>query len=298
MTVIELEGVEKSYGDLKVLKGIDLEVGSGEIFGILGPNGVGKTTLFQTIIGLLKQDSGKIKINGELNDHSKELKRKIGYLPSDVSFYEDRSARKNLEFFSDLADTDPDIDSLLEMAGLENDASRKVGEFSTGMKKRLGIAQSLIKDPEIIIYDEPTTGLDPEGKKEFKDLVRKINSEGEKTIVISSHITTEIDSLCDRFAILKDGKVVASGTKEELGDISDTDYRILIETREPEKVEEILEEDKRDFERNKDRLTVRTREDIRNQLFQKFTEEEIDIKKIELKEETLETTYLRLTSGN
>jgi len=298
MTVIELEGVKKSYGDLKVLKGIDLEVGSGEIFGILGPNGVGKTTLFQTIIGLLKQDSGKIKINGELNDHSKELKRKIGYLPSDVSFYEDRSARKNLEFFSDLADTDPDIDSLLEMAGLENDASRKVGEFSTGMKKRLGIAQSLIKDPEIIIYDEPTTGLDPEGKKEFKDLVRKINSEGEKTIVISSHITTEIDSLCDRFAILKDGKVVASGTKEELGDISDTDYRILIETREPEKVEEILEEDKRDFERNKDRLTVRTREDIRNQLFQKFTEEEIDIKKIELKEETLETTYLRLTSGN
>jgi len=184
------------------------------------------------------------------------------------------------------------------MVGLENDASRNVGEFSTGMKKRLGIAQSLIKNPEIIIYDEPTTGLDPEGKKEFKELVRKVNREEDKTIIISSHITTEIDSLCDRFAILKNGKVVASGTKEELGDISDTDYRILVETEEPEKAEEVLEEDNIDFEKNKDKFTVKTKEDIRNHLFQKFTEEKISIKKIELKEETLETTYLRLTSDN
>lgn len=295
MSLIELKDVKKSYGDFKVLKGVSFSVEDGEIFGILGPNGVGKTTLFQTIIGLLKHEEGAIKIKGREHDHSKKIKQEIGYLPSDISFYEDKTARENLEFFSDLAEKQPSLDHLLEIVGLENDAERNVGDFSTGMKKRLGIAQSMIKDPELIIYDEPTTGLDPEGKKEFKDLVKKINREKNKTIIISSHITSEIDSLCDRFAILKDGKVAASGTKEKLSKLNETKQKLKIKTKQPSKLEDILKQKNLEYEKENNLLTVKSRKDIRDQIFSEMYRREIDIRKIELDEETLESAYLRLT---
>jgi len=295
--VIELEGVEKSYGDFEVLKGIDFAVEEGEIFGILGPNGVGKTTLFQTIIGLLKQDAGEIRINGEKHTQGKKVKRKLSYLPSDISFYEGMTARRNLEFFIELAETNPDIDELLELVGLEDDADRKVKAFSTGMKKRLGIAQSLIKDPEIIIYDEPTTGLDPQGKKVFKDLARKVNRERGKTIIISSHITTEIDSLCDRFAILKDGKVAASGTKQELSNLTESDFHIKLETEDVDLAEEAVREMDLGFETHKEELKVQAGEDVRSELFEKLMDKEVKVQRFELEEQTLESTFLKLTGG-
>jgi ABC-2 type transport system ATP-binding protein len=296
--VIELKGVEKSYEDFDVLKGINFAVEEGEIFGILGPNGVGKTTLFQTVLGLLKQDKGEIKINGETHGHGKEVKQKLSYLPSDISFYEDMTARRNLEFFTELAGTDPNIEELLDLVGLDDDADRKVKAFSTGMKKRLGIAQSLIKDPEIIIYDEPTTGLDPQGKKVFKDLARKVNKERGKTIIISSHITTEIDSLCDRFAILEDGKVAASGTKKELSNLTESGFHIKLETEDVELAEEVFKKRDLDFETCKKELTIQAGKDVRSELFEKLVEKGVEIQRFELEEQTLESTYLKLTGGS
>ncbi|MFQ3275484.1 MAG: ABC-2 type transport system ATP-binding protein [Candidatus Nanohaloarchaea archaeon] len=295
MPAIELEDVEKSYGDFPVLKGLSLSVEEGEIFGILGPNGVGKTTLFQTVIGLLRPDAGSIKIDGEEHDHGKEIKRKISYLPADISFYEDMTARKNLEFFAELTEEEPDIEELLELVNLESDAKRKVGDFSTGMKKRLGIAQSLIKDPEIIIYDEPTTGLDPQGKKQFKDLAKKVNSERGKTLLISSHITTEIDSLCDRFAILKDGKVVESGTREELSGIEGSEINIIVETENQDEASEVLEKNGFEFSQDGKDIRVTVEEEHRSEIFDLLVENNTGVRKIELEEESLETTYLRLT---
>lgn len=292
-----MEGVKKSYGDFEVLKGIEFSVKEGEIFGILGPNGVGKTTLFQTVLGLLRQDSGTIKIKGTEHTQSKEIKKKIGYLPSDISFYEGMTARENLEFFTELAKTDPDLDDLLELVGLEKDSDRAVGDFSTGMKKRLGIAQSMIKDPEIIIYDEPTTGLDPQGKKAFKDLVKKINRERGKTVIISSHITTEIDTLCDRFAILSDGKVEACGTRQELNNETDTDSYIRLKTDDVEASEEILEDMGLEYEAGKKKFEILAEDDIRSELFDRLMEKEIEVDAFEMEEETLETTYLKLTGG-
>ena len=295
--IIELEGVEKSFGDFEVLKGIDFSVEEGEIFGILGPNGVGKTTLFQTVLGLLRQDSGTIKIKGTEHTQSKEIKKKIGYLPSDISFYEGMTARENLEFFTELAKTDPNLDDLLELVGLENDSNRAVGDFSTGMKKRLGIAQSMIKDPEIIIYDEPTTGLDPQGKKAFKDLVKKINRERGKTVIISSHITTEIDTLCDRFAILSDGKVEACGTRQELNNETDTDSYICLKTDDVEASEEILDDMDLEYEAGKKKFEILAEDDIRSELFNQLMEKDVEVDAFEMEEETLETTYLKLTGG-
>ena len=295
--VLELEGVEKSYGDFEVLKGIDFSVKQGEIFGILGPNGVGKTTLFQTVLGLLKQDAGEIRINGNKHSKGKKVKQKLSYLPSDISFYEGMTARRNLEFCTELAGTNPDIEELLELVGLEDDADRKVKAFSTGMKKRLGIAQSLIKDPEIVIYDEPTTGLDPQGKKVFKDLAKKINRERGKTIIISSHITTEIDSLCDRFAILENGKVAASGTKKELSNLTDSDFHIKVETDEPELAKKVVDEMDLESDLHKKELVVQAGEDVRSDLFRKFVQKGVEIQSFELEQQTLESTFLKLTGG-
>ncbi len=301
MAAIEMEDVEKSYGDHEVLKGFNLEVREGEIFGLLGPNGVGKTTLFQTVIGLLKQDGGTIKIDGDPHDEGKKIREKIGYLPSDISFYGGMDARENLEYFSELADKNPDIDELLELVGLENDTDRNVGAFSTGMKKRLGIAQSLIKDPEIIIYDEPTTGLDPEGKRKFRKHVEKINKEKGKTVIISSHITTEISPLCDRFGIMKDGEIVACGTKSELSQLVDSDLGIEITVGDVEKAERIVEdseiEAEVEAEQDKNKMIVKSDDDTRSELFGVLTEKGVEVKSLDLEEKTLETAYMQLTEA-
>lgn len=194
-----------------------MEIHGGEVYGLLGPNGSGKTTLFQTMMGQLNPTSGKVEILGEdaFKDTFK-VSKEVAFLPADIRFYENLTARKNLEYLADLVEEDPDIEELLELVNLGDVADKKVSGFSHGMQKRLGIAQTLIKDPEIILFDEPTTGLDPERKEDFKDLVTEINEERGITIVISSHILHELEDICDRIGILKDGNIETSGDPEEL----------------------------------------------------------------------------------
>ncbi|MFB6213529.1 MAG: ABC transporter ATP-binding protein [Candidatus Nanohaloarchaea archaeon] len=294
MTVIELEDVYKSYGDLDVLTGVDLAVEQGEIYGILGPNGAGKTTLFQTMLGLLKQDSGSIRINGSSNLSGKEVKRHVGYLPSDVNFYGEMTGRENLRYFAALADQDPDFDELLGLVDLGDDADRRVGDYSTGMKKRLGIAQSLIKQPDIAIYDEPTTGLDPEGKNKFRRHVEKINREKDMTVIISSHITGEISPLCDRFGILADGIIKASGTKEELSEEAGSDIEIEVEVEDPGKAEQVFGSMGIDFQRDGNSFELQAQED-RQRIVRELADAGAGVKGFRLKESTLEKTYLELT---
>ena len=293
MPALELENVHKSYGKHQVLKGVNLSVEKGEIFGLLGPNGAGKTTLFQTVIGMLRHDKGAIKINDRPNNIGKEVKKEIGYLPSDINFYEDMDSVENLEFFAQLAETDPDIEQLLELVGLQDDKHRNVGEYSTGMKKRLGVAQALVKDPEIAIFDEPTTGLDPEGKNKFRHHIEKINEEKDMTIIISSHITTEISSLCDRFGILTEGVIKASGTKEELSDKVDSSNRTSVTVDSPEKAQEIFEEAEIDYSREGRKFLLETGEEQR--MLDILYEEGVKIKSFESEEASLEAAYLNLT---
>lgn len=296
MGILELDEVKKSYGEHKVLKGVNLEVEEGEIYGLLGPNGAGKTTLFQTIMGLLKPDSGSIMIHGQEHNQGKDIKREIGYLPSDISFYGDMSARENLKYFANLADKEPDIDQLLELVDLVEDQHRNVGDFSTGMKKRLGIAQSLIKDPKIAIYDEPTTGLDPEGKNKFRKHVEKINREKNMTVIISSHITGEISPLCDRFGILTEGKIKVSGTQEELGKEAGTGLHIDIEANKPENAAKVLDDLEVDYNQQGQSFTVKS-DSKRSTILDKLVENDSDITEFNVSESTLESTYLRITGG-
>jgi ABC-type multidrug transport system ATPase subunit len=228
---LELRGIHRSYGDIQVLKGVDLELREGETYGLLGPNGAGKTTLFRCMLGLLTPDSGQVLIDGEEFDFSREKRSQLGYLPSDVSFYGNLTAEENMRFFADLVDSPPSIDELLEQVGLAEDQDRKVKEFSTGMKKRLGIAQSLLRQPDIMVYDEPTTGLDPEGKKRFRRQIRRVTEDEEVTVLVSSHITGEIEPVCDRFGILADGEIQVSGTKQEISREEETRIQL---SREPD----------------------------------------------------------------
>jgi len=290
--VLKIERVYKSYGRHKVLKGVNLNVEKGEIYGLLGPNGAGKTTLFQTVIGMLRHDSGTITIDGEPNTAGKQIKADIGYLPADINFYEDMNAVQNLEFFADLAETKPDIDSLLGLVGLEDDKHRNVNQYSTGMKKRLGVAQALVKNPKVAIFDEPTTGLDPEGKNKFRHHVEKINEERDMTIIISSHVTTEISSLCDRFGILANGVIEASGSKKQLSEQVDTTNKTSVVVEDPEMAVDVFEEENCDYSREgrKFLLTTERESDLLTRLNQNTK-----IKSFDSDEASLEAAYLELT---
>ncbi|MFP4038519.1 MAG: ABC transporter ATP-binding protein [Candidatus Nanohaloarchaea archaeon] len=290
MAVVELENVEKSYGKHRVLKGVNLAVEKGEIYGLLGPNGAGKTTLFQIMTGLLKEDSGEIRINGRSTD-GKQVKRVVGYLPSDISFYDSMTAVENLQYLSRLADKEPDIEGLLQLVDLEEDRDRKVGDYSTGMKKRLGIAQALIKEPEIAIFDEPTTGLDPEGKNSFRKQVEKINQERDMTVIISSHITGEISPLCDRFGILTKGVIKASGTKEELTEKTGSSGKIQLKVENPGEAAETLE--KYEFERDGKHFEVEA--DDYTKIVQQIVNSNAGLEEFSSEASSLESLYLELT---
>jgi ABC-2 type transport system ATP-binding protein len=217
LTTVKIQDLSKSYDGYEAIQNLNMEIHEGEIYGLLGPNGAGKTTIFQTMMGQLKPTSGEVRILGE--DAFKdtfEVSREVAFLPADIRFYDNLTARQNMEYLGKLVEEDPDIDRLLELVNLQDVADKKVSGFSHGMQKRLGIAQTLIKDPEIILFDEPTSGLDPERKEEFKDLVKRINREDGVTMIISSHILHELEDICDRIGILKDGNIEISGDTEDL----------------------------------------------------------------------------------
>ncbi|QGA80596.1 ABC transporter ATP-binding protein [Candidatus Nanohalobium constans] len=215
MTVVEINSLSKSFDGFKALENLEMEIQRGEVYGLLGPNGAGKTTLFQTIMGQLTPTSGDVEILGEdAYRDTFEVAKDVSFLPADIRFYDNLTARKNLKYLADLVEEDPDIDELLELVNLGDEADKKVSGFSHGMQKRLGIAQTLIKDPEIILFDEPTTGLDPERKEDFKDLIRDINEEKNITVIVSSHILHELEDICDRIGVLKDGNIKVSGTPQ------------------------------------------------------------------------------------
>ncbi len=220
--VIKVSNLVKSYQDRVVVNNVSFEVDKGDIFGFLGPNGSGKTTTILMLLGLIEPDSGEIKVlDFDPIKEPIDVKRKIGYLPENVGFYHDLTAKENLEYIGSLNDIDKKIlnkkiDEVLESVGLLQDKNRLVQEFSRGMRQRLGIAEVLIKDPEMIFLDEPTLGLDPEGIKSILDLIKDLAKEKNITVLLSSHLLHQVQRICNRIGIMNKGKLVATGTMEEL----------------------------------------------------------------------------------
>jgi ABC-2 type transport system ATP-binding protein len=228
--VIETRALSKVYRDfwgrqkVRALKSLDLEVNRGEIFGLLGPNGSGKTTTIKLILGLLFPTSGKALVFGKDATDVKKNER-IGYLPEESYLYKFLNAEETLDFYGRLFDIPADvrrqrIQELLKMVGLELAKKRQLKEYSKGMTRRVGLAQALINDPELIVLDEPTTGLDPIGTREMKDMIIDLKARG-KTVLMCSHLLADVQDVCDRIAILHQGDLKELGRVDSLLKVAD-----------------------------------------------------------------------------
>ncbi len=212
----------KQYGETKVVDTLDLRTSPGEVFGLLGPNGAGKTTTILMLLGMVEPTSGDIEVLGlDPARNPLAVKSRVGYLPDAVGFYPDLTGRENLRFTAELnllsrGEADTRIDSLLVDVGLVDSGDRPVGVYSRGMKQRLGIADALIKRPAILILDEPTTAIDPEGVAEILGLISRLAKDEGVTILLSSHLLHQVQAVCDRVAIFVKGRVVAQGAPHEL----------------------------------------------------------------------------------
>ncbi|MDH4307728.1 MAG: ABC transporter ATP-binding protein [Acidimicrobiia bacterium] len=218
---IETRMLTKRYGDAVVVDRLNLEVAAGEIFGLLGPNGAGKTTTILMLLGLAEPTGGSATVLGrEPFRDPLAVKRRVGYLPDAVGFYDGMSGRQNLRFTARLNrlptdQAEPAIERVLAEVGLTDASDRPVGEFSRGMRQRLGIADALLKDPTVLILDEPTTAIDPEGVQEILALIRTLADRG-VAVLLSSHLLHQVQTVCDRVAIFVRGRVAAMGTPQAL----------------------------------------------------------------------------------
>ena len=246
--VVSVRGLTKVFKDFwnrpkaRAVDNVDFEVRRGEIFGLLGPNGSGKSTTIKLLLGLLNPTKGHLEVFGHSPRHV-QTKMRIGYLPEESYLYRYLNSRETLDFFGNLFHLSPAerrqrTEQLLDMVGLGKTQTRAVGEFSKGMQRRIGLAQALINDPDLIILDEPTAGLDPIGCREVKDLIVALARRG-KTVILSSHLLSDVEDVCDRVVIYYGGKIQAAGTLKDLLAEPDT-LRITTPVLPRETLEKVL----------------------------------------------------------
>lgn len=260
--VVSVRGLTKVFKDFwgrakaRAVDNVDFEVRRGEVFGLLGPNGSGKSTTVKLLLGLLNPTKGHMEVFGHSPKHV-PTKSRIGYLPEESYLYRYLDSRETLDFFGNLFHLPPGerqkrTDQLLEMVGLNLTQTRAVGEFSKGMQRRIGLAQALINDPDLVILDEPTAGLDPIGCREVKDLIIALARRG-KTVILSSHLLSDVEDVCDRVVIYYGGKVQALGTLKELLATPDA-VRITTPVLPRETMERVLEVIRQDVDAGKVRV--------------------------------------------
>ena len=241
--VIKLDNVKKSYGNHEVLKGVNMQVNRGDIYGLIGRNGAGKTTIFKMILGLSEVNDGTVSIdNSTTNKQLYANRSKIGFLVG-TRFYGYLNARNNLRYTATLKgipkkEQKKEIERVLEIVGLK-DVKKPVKKYSLGMGQRLGIANAIIGNPEILILDEPTNGLDPQGIADICHLIQRLRDEFGMTVIVSSHILSELENTADRFGIVNEGIVVKEITQD---DLQDNQPVVEIAVEDAERAKEILEE--------------------------------------------------------
>lgn len=241
--VIEISGLTKHFKDVLAVDKLDFNVFKGDVFGFLGPNGAGKSTTIRMLLSLILPTSGSIKIFGKsLLENRKEILSNVGAIVEKPDFYNYLSALKNLQILAKISGKEVSqsrIMELLELVGLKDRAKSKVKTYSHGMKQRLGIAQALLHDPELVVLDEPTTGLDPQGMKEIRDLIIRLSKDENKTIFLSSHILSEIELVANRMLILNKGSKIVEGKVDDL--LKSKVLKVTIEVDKPEEVKNILQ---------------------------------------------------------
>lgn len=228
MVPIRINSLSRRFGDVTAVDELNLEVKQGEVYGFLGPNGAGKSTTINMLLGFTPPTAGSATVLGhDIVDESLAIRRATGVLPEDVGVYERLTARKHLQFAVDTKGATDDPDALLERVGLQEAADRKAGGFSTGMKQRLALAMALVGEPDLLILDEPSNGLDPNGAREMRQIILEEVDRG-ATVFFSSHIMEQVEAICDRVGVMRDGRLVAEDTIDSLKDQFDADSRLVL----------------------------------------------------------------------
>ena len=297
--MITTRNLTKIYGEKAAVNNLNLEVGDGEVFGFLGPNGAGKSTTILMLTGMIEPTSGSCLVDGvDVARNPLKAKEITGYLPEDVGFYGNMTAEQNLDYVGKFYGMNSEkrkerIDDLLELVKLK-DVTQTVSGYSRGMNQRLGLAQALLNDPKVIILDEPTANLDPEGVFQFRKIIHHLSDEG-KTILICSHVLSEVKKVCKTLGILSQGELVAKGTVEDvekqLIEKSQIPLKIILETEEP--LPEIVHPEIINIEINKNRAVISTKKDIRKDI-SNYLRKDFKIIEMHLEYPPLEELFLNV----
>ena len=298
--IIKATNLHKYFGKKHIIKGIDLNIKKGDIYGFLGPNGAGKTTTIRMLLGLIKKNQGEIFINGyNLDKDFKKAVDKVGAVVETPMFYENYSGYDNLKLMANLYNnvSKNRIYDLVEMVGLTNRINDKIRKYSLGMKQRLGIARALLNKPELVLLDEPTNGLDPQGMKEIRELIIKLANTEKITIFISSHILYEIELLCNRVAIIKNGTKLIEGNVKDL--LSENNETVELIT-EDKGIENILKnyEYIQGIELIKNGYKIEITKGNTSYLLKELVNNNIGIQYMIPKSKSLEKYFLDLTNGD
>ncbi len=299
--MIKTEGLTKVYDKVKAVDGLDLAVGQGEVFGFIGPNGAGKTTTIGMMVGLIEPTSGKCFVRDvDVTRNPLEAKRITGYMPDGVGFYSNLAARQNLKYFSKFygmkdADADKRISELLAYVGLDK-VEKPVGSYSRGMKQRLGLAQALLNDPEVLFLDEPTNGLDPQGVIQFRKVIKELSANG-KTIFFSSHILDEVRHVCNTIGIISNGKLIAKGTQDEVRKSMSKDGNVRIVVKVAGDMPRLADPRILDASYLNGTALLTASADIRDSISEELYQKDYRIREMRLEEKTLEDIFLETVYG-
>ena len=308
--MIKVTNLSKHYGNKKAVDNISFSIGEGEIVGLLGPNGAGKSTTMNMITGYISSTSGEVEIDGmNILEYPVETKKKIGYLPEIPPLYPDMTVTEYLEFVFELKNASGKkkevLKEICETAKITNISGRLIKNLSKGYKQRVGLAQALIGDPEILIFDEPTIGLDPKQVVEFRNVVKKLGKD--HTVIFSSHILSEINAVCEKIIIMNQGKIVAEGKTEDITEITAKGNRYIARIKgEKTRVVALLRGIPGLMRANSKSTdnseifdyAIEAARDIREDLFYLMAKENCPILVLRPRETSLEETFIRITNSH
>jgi len=305
--IIELEGLTKNYGSVKAVDNLSLNIKRGEIFGLLGPNGAGKTTTILMMLGLSEPSAGKALVCGvDATKNPIAVKKKVGYMPDSLGFYGSMTALENLMYIGRLngiteGEVEERAKQILHLVGLEKEIHKKTAAYSRGMKQRLGLADVLIREPEVIILDEPTLGIDPSGIREFLVLIRQLSRQQGLTVLLSSHHLHQVQQVCDRVGIFVEGKLLVQGTLKSLArDLFDQEsYAVSVRLKHPlppswERLDALRQlPGIKQVEIKETTVELSCVEEVTPDIVRFFVQQGLDITGVQLKEFGLDEIYQR-----
>ncbi|PRO39673.1 ABC transporter ATP-binding protein [Bacillus sp. LLTC93] len=294
--VLKVEKVDKQIGRHMILQDISMEIGQGEIVGLLGPNGSGKTTLIRLIVGLMKKNNGRIMINGYSQDHEfLKAMSSVGAIIENPEFYSYLTGFENLELYAAMYDgvSEDRIHEVVKRVRLEHAIHQKVKTYSLGMKQRLGIAQAILHQPNLLILDEPTNGLDPAGMKEFREHLQTLVQEEGTSVLFATHLLHEVEELCDRMIIIQKGQIRASANLRDM----EGKEQVLMNIQPVEKAASWLDRNGYTYERNGDQVLLQLNKERVSELNRQLVLAGFDVLEMTPQKQSIEEAFMKWTEG-